>query len=141
MCSVQSHESQYAEMAVAAGIDPASKQGVHFNHANRTFMQLLETHVEAPLRAKGVDFFWPDWQMGRAGQGIDTPYPLPNVNAPFLLSHWRTSYAARHNLSRRDVVLTRWGGLGSHRYQYGHTGDAKHDSWDSVARHGLAQKE
>ena len=39
----------------------------------------------------------------------------------------------RHNLSRRDVVLTRWGGLGSHRYQYGHTGDAKHDSWDSLA--------
>eukprot|EP00663_Eupelagonemidae_sp_cell21sb_P010932 gene10932-biopygen3532 len=59
----------------------------------------------------------PDWQMGRAGQGVDTPYPTPNVNPTFMLSHWRTSYSSRHGLGARDLVLGRFGGLGGHRYR------------------------
>eukprot|EP00663_Eupelagonemidae_sp_cell21sb_P009587 gene9587-biopygen2181 len=54
-------------MATASGVDPSSRQTVLFNHTNETFMRLLESVVEAPLRKIGVDFMWPDWKMGMSG--------------------------------------------------------------------------
>jgi len=121
---VYPHEVQYPEMARRLGVDPASADPVPFDIADPDFAAAYFEILHHPLEAQGVDFWWVDWQQGSRSQvaGLD---PL-----------WWLNHLHFHDLARdgqkRPFVFTRWGGLGSHRYPIGFSGDTI-VSWNSLA--------
>lgn len=125
---VQAFEAQYAAMARANGVDPSTNKTVAFDVTSPRYMQTLHEIVLGPIARDGVDFWWTDWQQGGA-MGVHVP---GNVNPTFLLNWYRGTWNARQNVTQRAWGLGRWGGLGSHRYPAGFSGDVVH-SWESLA--------
>lgn len=68
--------------------------------------------------AEGVDFWWLDWQ-----QHLTSPY-TSGLGQTFWCNHIFYNDMAKNRPDRRPVIFHRWGGLGSHRYQIGFSGDA-----------------
>ena len=78
--------------------------------------------VIRPLEKQGVDFWWLDWQ-----QWIQSKY-VKGLSNTFWINHaFFTDKAV--NGTERPFIYHRWGGLGSHRYQLGFSGDT-YDEWD-----------
>ena len=97
------------------GLDPASDDPIPFRITDPRFAQAYFELLHHPLEDLGVDFWWMDWQQGEtsAMPGLD---PLPWLN------HLHHRDLLRHP-ERRPLLLSRWGGLGSHRYPIGFSGD------------------
>lgn len=81
--------------------------------ANSFFKNVIRDH-----EAEGVDFWWLDWQ-----QHLTSPY-TPGLGQTFWCNHVFYNDMAKNRPTRRPVIFHRWGGLGSHRYQIGFSGDA-----------------
>ena len=69
--------------------------------------------------SEGVDFWWLDWQ-----QHLTSPY-TSGLGQTFWCNHVFYNDMAKNRKGRRPVIFHRWGGLGSHRYQIGFSGDAR----------------
>lgn len=113
---VQAFEAAYPEFARRMGVDPASGDAVPFDITDREFTRNYLELLHHPLEDEGVDFWWMDWQQGRTTnvRGMD---PLTWLNhLHFEDMHRRPD--------RRPVDFSRWGGLGSHRYPVGFSGDS-----------------
>ncbi|MBD5233982.1 MAG: DUF4968 domain-containing protein [Bacteroidales bacterium] len=67
---------------------------------------------------EGVDFWWLDWQ-----QYLTSPFN-PALSETFWCNHVFYNDMAKNRTDRRPLIFHRWGGLGSHRYQIGFSGDA-----------------
>ena len=120
---VQPFEKQYPEMARAMGIDPATKQYVKFDIADKKFATNYMNILHHPFEKEGVDFFWLDWQQE------------PNTSVPNLNNTWWLNYVHFTDMERegkRPLIYHRWGGLGNHRYQIGFSGDTI-SVWESLA--------
>lgn len=68
--------------------------------------------------SEGVDFWWLDWQ-----QHLTSPY-TNGLGETFWCNHVFFNDMAKNRPDHRPVIFHRWGGLGSHRYQIGFSGDA-----------------
>lgn len=79
--------------------------------------------VLGPLEKQGVDFWWMDWQ-----QWVNSKY-MPSVSNTFICNYMFWQDKARRNDNVRPLIYHRWGGLGSHRYQLGFSGDT-YSSWE-----------
>jgi hypothetical protein len=77
-------------------------------------------------RKHGADFWWIDWQQGLSK--LDGMDPMP------LLNHFHYQWAKNRAREGRllPVILSRWPGLGGHRYPVGFSGDTI-SSWNSLA--------
>ena len=76
--------------------------------------------VLGPMEDDGVDFWWLDWQQWGEDRII------PGLSVTFWINHAFHRHAAERNGGReRPMIYHRWGGLGSHRYQVGFSGDSK----------------
>lgn len=119
---VQPYEDQYQKMAEVMGVDPASDYPVRFDFTNLEFIEAYFQYLHHPEEERGVDFWWIDWQQGRisAVEGLD---PL------WMLNHYHHYDLKRDG--KRGVVLSRYSGLGSHRYPIGFSGDT-HVTWASL---------
>lgn len=110
---VRYFETQYADMARACGVDPATKQTVKFNLTDKRFLNAYFDILHHPYEQDGVDFWWIDWQQGTKDEyGVD---PL------WLLNHYH--YLDNSRDGRQGLILSRYAGLGSHRYPLGFSGD------------------
>ena len=82
--------------------------------------------IVEPLETLGADCFWLDWQQWLMAKG------KPTLSNTFWLNHlFATHDAARVRSAdgaKRPIIYHRWGGLGSHRYQIGFSGDGE-SSW------------
>ncbi len=67
---------------------------------------------------EGVDFWWLDWQQHL------TSKLTPDLGETFWCNHVFFNDMKKNRPERRPVIFHRWGGLGSHRYQIGFSGDA-----------------
>ena len=81
-----------------------------------------------PLENQGVDFWWLDWQQWKLSEYV------PGLSNTFWLNHTFFNDKVRRSVSQglsapRPLIYHRWGGLGSHRYQIGFSGDC-YDTWD-----------
>ena len=81
-----------------------------------------------PLEKQGVDFWWLDWQQWKLSEYV------PGLSNTFWLNHTFFHDKVRRSVSQglsapRPLIYHRWGGLGSHRYQIGFSGDC-FDTWD-----------
>lgn len=66
---------------------------------------------------EGVDFWWLDWQ-----QHLTSPY-TDGLGETFWCNHVFFNDMKKNRPDRRPMIFHRWGGLGSHRYQIGFSGD------------------
>ncbi len=120
---VQPFEQAYPEMARAMGIDPATKQYIPFDIANKKFATNYMNFLHHPLEQQGVDFFWLDWQQEQTTS-------LPGLNPTWWLNYVHFTDMEREG--KRPLIYHRWGGLGNHRYEIGFSGDVISD-WSSLA--------
>ena len=121
---IQPWEVQYPAVARAMGVDPESGDWIPFRAEDPDFAEAYFEHVIHPLERQGVDFWWLDWQQGSKTE-------IPGLTPTMWLNHLFFTDMERQGRSR-PVILHRFGGLGSHRYQVGFSGDA-HSTWESLA--------
>ncbi|MGN0788402.1 MAG: TIM-barrel domain-containing protein [Christensenellales bacterium] len=111
---VRYFEAQYAEMARANGIDPATKKTVEFDLTDEKFLTSYFDVLHHPYEEDGVDFWWIDWQQG-------TKSKMKGLDPLWLLNHYHTLDNNRNG--NRGLILSRYAGIGSHRYPLGFSGD------------------
>ncbi len=120
---IQPWEKSYPAMARAMGVNPATKKYIPFEPTDKKFAENYFKLVLGPLEKEGVNFWWIDWQQW------DT------TKIHYLNPTWWLNYTFYTNMERegkaRPIILARWGGLGSHRYQIGFSGDVISD-WSSL---------
>ena len=116
-------EEAWPAMAEAMGDDPEAGKSYPYDAADPKYEEAFEKTVLEPLEDMGVDFWWIDWQQqgGSSDPGKD---PL------FTLNHARDLHAVRRGLPA--MILSRYGGPGSHRYPLGFSGDT-YATWASLA--------
>ncbi len=107
-------EDMYEEMAKAVGKDASTGEKIAFDIFDPTFCNAYFSVLHKPYEKEGVDFWWIDWQQGKkAGSlGID---PL------WALNHYH--YLDNAKNSCEPLILSRYAGVGSHRYPLGFSGD------------------
>ena len=81
-----------------------------------------------PIERQGVDFWWLDWQQWRTSRYV------PGLSNTFWCNYIFFNDKVRQSCSLgldapRPFIYHRWGGLGSHRYQLGFSGDTC-DTWE-----------
>lgn len=113
-------EDMYPQMAGAMGIDPKTKKPVEFDLTDNNFINNYFDIVHHPYEKDGVDFWWIDWQQGTKSK-VDGLDPL------WLLNHYHYLDNASNN--KRPLILSRYAGIGSHRYPLGFSGDTAMN-WD-----------
>lgn len=111
---VRGYEVMYKDMAVAMGVDYQKEEPVNFDLTNPKFVNNYFDIVHHPYEKEGVDFWWIDWQQGKNSKvaGLDPLYAL---------NHYHTLDNGRDN--KRGLILSRYAGIGSHRYPLGFSGD------------------
>ena len=98
---------------------------IPFRISQRAWTDAYFNSVIHPLENEGVDFWWLDWQQWRESQY------LPGLSVTFWLNYTffndkvRRSRGLAPEQAPRPMIYHRWGGLGSHRYQLGFSGDTK----------------
>ena len=111
---VRFFEDQYPEMCKMLGKDPEMKEIISFDVTDREFMSAYFDLLHHPYENDGVDFWWIDWQQG-------TKTKIPGLDPLWALNHYHTLDSARGD--KRPLILSRYSGLGSHRYPLGFSGD------------------
>ena len=119
---VQGFEDAYEAMAKAMGVDPATDEPVVFDMTSPTFTKAYFQHLMHPLEEDGVDHWWIDWQQGRR-------CAVPGMDPLWLLNH--NHYLDNCRDGKRGLILSRYSGLGGHRYPAGFSGDTV-VSWKSL---------
>lgn len=107
-------EDCYAEMANAMGMDESTGQQIKFQITNPKFLNAYFSIAHKPYERDGVRFWWIDWQQGVKSEmdGLD---PL------WALNHYH--YLDNALDYEKGVILSRYCGVGSHRYPLGFSGD------------------
>lgn len=112
---VRFFEDSYADVCKVVGKDPANGEGVAFSLASDKFLQAYFDVIHRPYQNEGVRFWWIDWQQGKKSdvKGLD---PL------WALNHYHT--LDQQDEGKRALILSRYAGVGSHRYPLGFSGDS-----------------
>lgn len=121
---VYPHEDLYQKMAEQMGVDPEKEEGIDFDLSDLDFINAYFEVIHNRLEDEdGVDFWWLDWQQGKESglAGLDPLWGLNHLHF----------YDLARNKDKRSFIFSRWGGLGSHRYPVGFSGDTV-VSWDSL---------
>ncbi|MFT4144283.1 MAG: glycoside hydrolase family 31 protein [Mobilitalea sp.] len=119
---VRAHEEMYTAMAEELGIDSKSEIPIAFDVTNQEFLKAYFKYLHHDKEKEGVDFWWIDWQQGNHSkiEGLD---PL------WMLNHFHFQDLQRNG--KRALILSRYAGIGSHRYPIGFSGDSI-ISWESL---------
>lgn len=111
---------------------PVGKPGwsapVPFRLDQQAWADAYFNSVIRPLERQGVDFWWLDWQQWRESKYVK------DLSNTFWCNYAFWNDKVRQTRSQglsapRPLIYHRWGGLGSHRYQLGFSGDTYQD-WE-----------
>lgn len=123
---VRAFEESYLDMVDAVGellhVDKEKGETIRFDVTNPVFLEAYFTYLHAPNEKRGVDFWWVDWQQGETSD-------LPRLDPLWVLNHYHYLNNAKDN--KRPMILSRYAGVGSHRYPVGFSGDTV-ISWKSL---------
>lgn len=111
---IRAHEEMYEAMAKELGKDISKEEPVSFEITNPAFLSAYFKYAHHPNEEKGVDFWWIDWQQGDTSR-------LAGLDPLWLLNHYHTLDAGRDG--RTPLILSRYSGVGAHRYPLGFSGD------------------
>ena len=118
---VRAFEDAYAEMAERMGLDPGSGETIAFDFTDDTFINAYFDVLHRPYEREGVDFWWIDWQQGETSS-------VPGLDPLWSLNHFHTLDQAQ---KKDGLILSRYAGIGSHRYPLGFSGDT-YMTWDTL---------
>ena len=119
---IRPYEDCFEAMALAMGYDPKHRQRIPFDIADPNFVAAYFDSVHHPMEEEGVDFWWIDWQQGKVTS-------IPGLDPLWALNHYHTLDAGAGK--KRPLILSRYAGLGSHRYPLGFSGDT-FATWESL---------
>lgn len=119
---IRGFEDAYQEMGKALGVDVDIEEPIEFNIDERNFAEAYFKYLHKPYEDMGVDFWWIDWQQGKKTN-------LTGIDPLWLLNHLH--YMDNSKNGKNGLILSRYGGLGSHRYPLGFSGDTI-ISWKSL---------
>ena len=130
-------EECYENMANAMGIDPATQKQVPFDFSYDRFINAYFDLAHTPHEEIGVDFWWIDWQQADIDWHDERPEwqqklePIKEKYDPlWALNHYHYyDNAAKHTV---PLILSRYAGVGSHRYPLGFSGDTQ-ITWRTLA--------
>ncbi len=114
---VDSSEDMFRDMASDMGLNPDSVKVLPWQLEDKNFYKAFAGNFLRPMEKQGVDFWWLDWQ-----QHLTSPY-TDGLGETFWCNHVFYNDMKRNRPDRRPLIFHRWGGLGSHRYQIGFSGD------------------
>lgn len=119
---VRFFEDAYVSMCERLGKDPEKKEIIPFDITDGEFRKAYFELLHHPLENEGVDFWWIDWQQG-------TRTNIEGLDPLWALNHYH--YLDSDRGEQRPMILSRYSGLGSHRYPLGFSGDT-HATWKSL---------
>ena len=112
---VGSHEDHYSEIAGATGLSEGGR--VPWKLEEPSFYRALFQYIIREREEQGVDFWWLDWQQNLTSQYTE------GLGETFWCNHVFYNDMRLNRPDRRPFIFHRWGGLGSHRYPIGFSGD------------------
>ena len=120
---IRYYEDMYEEMATAMGIDPSTEKAVPFNISDPHFIEEYFKILHHPYENDGVDFWWIDWQQG-------TTTEMDGLDPLWALNHYH--YLDNGRINKHPLIMSRYAGIGSHRYPIGFSGDTT-ISWQTLS--------
>jgi len=115
-------EDMYAEMAREMGMDPEKEKRVALDFTDDRWINAYFKVLHKPYEHDGVDFWWIDWQQGPRAKAA-------GIDIMWVLNHYHTLDNAKE---KTPLILSRYSGLGAHRYPLGFSGDT-HATWKTLA--------
>lgn len=115
-------EKSYAEMCQALGKDASKKERIQFDITDEEFVNAYFDVLHKPYEQEGVDFWWIDWQQGQQCS-------IENLDPLWLLNHYH--FLDNAVAKEFPLILSRYSGVGSHRYPLGFSGDT-FMSWETL---------
>ena len=109
-------DDNFAKIRSDMGLD-ASVTTVPWQLEDSTFYRTFFKNLMRVREKQGVDFWWLDWQ-----QDLTSSY-IAGLGQTFWLNHVFYNDMRLNRIDRRPVIFHRWGGMGSHRYPIGFSGD------------------
>lgn len=119
---VRAHEEMYVPMAKELGIDYNAEHPISFDITDKKFRDAYFKYLHRPEEERGVSFWWLDWQQG-------TTTKVAGLDPLWLLNHYHALDQVKQG--KRPLILSRYAGIGSHRYPVGFSGDTI-ITWDSL---------
>ena len=113
---IGSSDDNFAKIRSDMGLD-ASVKTVPWQLEDSTFYRTFFKNLMRVREKQGVDFWWLDWQ-----QDLTSSY-VKGLGQTFWLNHVFYNDMRLNRTDRRPVIFHRWGGMGSHRYPIGFSGD------------------
>ena len=98
---------------------------VPFRMDQKAWADAYFNSVIHPLERQGVDFWWLDWQQWKLSKYVPGLSNTFWLNYTFFNDKVRRSRGLAPEDAPRPMIYHRWGGLGSHRYQLGFSGDTE----------------
>ncbi|MBR2856698.1 MAG: DUF5110 domain-containing protein [Bacteroidales bacterium] len=121
---IQPYEECYDRFCKEYGWDQPGKS-VPFKIDEKKWADAYYKAVLRPIEDQGNTFWWLDWQQWK-----ESKYN-PGLSNTFWLNHVFYNYAKENYPGLRPFLYHRWGGLGSHRYPIGFSGDTI-ITWESL---------
>ena len=121
---IMPYEEPYERFCKEYGWDKPG-QSVPYHLDEKKWAEAYYKAVLKPIEEQGNDFWWIDWQQWRQSKFN------PGLSNTFWLNHVFYNYARENHPDRRPFLYHRWGGLGSHRYPLGFSGDT-FITWESL---------
>ena len=104
---------------------PGYRASVPYRMSQRAWADAYFNSVIHPLEAQGVDFWWLDWQQYKESRYVKGLSNTFWINHVFFNDKVRRARGLAPEDAPRPMIYHRWGGLGSHRYQIGFSGDTQ----------------
>ena len=114
---VDDDEDFFQELRSDMGL-PATAKVVPWNLSDKKFYHNMFRRIIRAREQQGVDFWWLDWQQNLTSKYVD------GLGETFWCNHVFYNDMRLNRPNHRPLIFHRWGGLGSHRYPIGFSGDS-----------------
>ncbi|MBO4589461.1 MAG: DUF5110 domain-containing protein [Bacteroidaceae bacterium] len=123
---VDNDEEYYDVLSRDLGRDPSAGATIPWELEDYDFYKAMFKDIIRVREGEGVDFWWLDWQQWLTNKNIE------GLGQTFWHNHVFFEDMRLERTDRRPTIYHRWGGLGSHRYQIGFSGDT-YATWPTLA--------
>ena len=114
---VNNYEDNFAQICADLGKDPGTTTNIPWQLEDYNFYKAMFKNIIRLRESEGVDFWWIDWQQRLTNNN------LAGLGETFWCNHVFYEDMRLNRPEHRPVIFHRWGGLGSHRYPIGFSGD------------------
>jgi hypothetical protein len=114
---VNSDEDGFTALCADMGLPAQTTSNVPWRLTDTTFCRAFFKDIIRLRENDGTDFWWLDWQQWLTDKDV------PHLGETFWCNHVFYEDMRLNHSDRRPLILHRWGGMGSHRYPIGFSGD------------------